>query len=285
MWSSGFIGSELGTRVAPTDTLLMWRFLAAAAVFGLGWLILRRPRLSWPVVRSQLLVGVLSQGVYVGSIVWSIELGVPLGTTALIAALQPLVAATVAGRLLGEHVRPHQWAGLAIGFAGVTVAVHDELSAAASAPGAAYLLPFLGMAGLLLASIAERRTQSTPPLVDALPIHVFTSAVVFTAVAVVAGRAAPPAEASFWLAVAWLIGLSTIGGYGFYWLSVRRHGVTHTSSLIYLTPPTTALWGMAMFGQVPTPMTMAGMVISLTGVLAAASQRPLSAPRRGRVGI
>jgi drug/metabolite transporter (DMT)-like permease len=283
MWSSGFIGAELGTRDATADTLLMWRFIAAAAVLGTGWVCFRRRRVRWKVVRGQILIGLLSQGVYLGAIVWAIALGVPLGTTALIAALQPLAAATVAGRVLGEHVRPRQWAGLAIGFAGVAVAVRDDLSNAAGAPAAAYLLPLVGMAGLLLASIAERRTQSTMPLADALPIQVLTSAVVFSAVAVAAGRGAPPADQGFWLAIAWVVGLSTVGGYGFYWLSVHRQGVTRTSSLIYLTPPTTALWGLLMFGQLPTPMTMMGMVISLTGVHAAATQRPLPVPRRGRV--
>jgi drug/metabolite transporter (DMT)-like permease len=285
MWSSGFIGAELGTRSATTDTLLMWRFIAAAALLGGAWLIARRRRLRWPAVREQVVVGVLSQGVYVGSIVWAIELGVPVGIAALIAALQPIAAATLAGRVLGETVQLRQWVGLAIGLVGVGFAVRDDLSAAAGTSPAAYLLPFTGMAGLLLASILQRKARAGLPLADALPIHVLTSAVLFSIFALAAGRAAPPADHAFWLAVAWVVGLSTVGGYGFYWLSVRRLGVTRTSSLIYLTPPTTALWGLAMFGQVPTPMMLAGMVISLTGVLAAATRRQLPMPRRGRVDV
>ena len=31
-WSSGFIGSRLGTEYAPADTLLAWRYLIAAAI-------------------------------------------------------------------------------------------------------------------------------------------------------------------------------------------------------------------------------------------------------------
>lgn len=283
MWSSGFIGAELGTRAATTDTLLMWRFIAAAVLVGGGWLIVRRRRLSWRSVRLQIVVGALSQGVYVGSIVWAIELGVPVGIAALIAALQPIAAATLAGRLLGESVRPRQWAGLVVGLAGVALAVRDDLSAAAGAPPAAYLLPFTGMAGLLLASILQRKARASMPLADALPIHVLTSAVLFSLVALATGRGAPPDDYAFWLAVAWVVGLSTVGGYGFYWLSIRRNGVTRTSSLLYLTPPTTALWALVMFGHVPTPMVMAGMVISLTGVLAAATQGPVPMRRHGRV--
>ena len=40
MWSSGFIGAELGTRFAPADTLLGWRYVAAALIVG-TWAALR----------------------------------------------------------------------------------------------------------------------------------------------------------------------------------------------------------------------------------------------------
>ena len=283
MWSSGFIGAELGTRAATADTLLMWRFIAAATVLGTAWLAVCRHRLTGHAVGRQIVVGALSQGVYVGSVAWAVALGIPLGTTALIAALQPIVAATVTGRLLGEHVRAREWAGLAIGFAGVTLAVKDDLSAAAGAPPAAYALPFTGMAGLLLASIVERRSVATMPVADALPIHVLTSAVLFSAIALATGRAVPPAEPSFWVAIAWLVGLSTVGAYCFYWLSVRRHGVTRTSSLIYLTPPTTGIWALLMFGQEPRLLTLAGMAISLIGVLVATVRATNQRAVRGKV--
>src|SRR5690349_6842033 len=50
MWSSGFIGAELGTRFAPAETLLGWRYVAAAVILG-AWAASRgiRPdRRTWP---------------------------------------------------------------------------------------------------------------------------------------------------------------------------------------------------------------------------------------------
>ncbi|MYU09155.1 EamA family transporter, partial [Streptomyces sp. SID8361] len=102
MWTSGFIGAELGTREATADTLLMWRFLAAAAVLGGAWLLLRRRRIPSRALAEQAAIGALSQGGYLGGIVWAVGLGVPSGTAALIAAVQPLAAGALAGRLLGE---------------------------------------------------------------------------------------------------------------------------------------------------------------------------------------
>lgn len=269
MWSSGFIGAELGTREASTDTLLMWRFLVAAALLGGGWLLLRRRRLPRRAVGEQVVIGLLAQGVYVGSVVWAVGLGVPLGTAALIAALQPLAAATLAGRLLGEAVTGRQWAGLGVGLAGVALVVQNEVAISDAAPGWAYALPFTGMAGLLAASFLERRARVPLSPVDALPVHCATSAVMFTLVATIAGRATPPPSGAFWGAVAWVVVLSTIGAYSCYLLSLRRFGVTHTSALIYLTPPTTALWAYLMFGDALTTPVSLGMAVCLGGVLTA----------------
>ena len=71
------------------------------------------------------------------------------------------------------------------------------------------------------------------------------------------------------LAAAWTLGLSTFGGYGLYWLNLRRRTVTQLSSLLYLTPPVTLLWALAMFGQPITSSTIAGLAVCLAGVLLA----------------
>ncbi|MDT0344776.1 DMT family transporter [Streptomyces litchfieldiae] len=280
MWSSGFVGAELGTRRAGADTLLMWRFLAAAVLLGGGWLLLRRTAPARRAVGEQALIGLLSQGVYLGSVVWAVGAGVPAGTAALIAAFQPLAAAALAGPLLGETVTRRQWAALGAGLAGVALVVRDDLSAAGAAPPAAYALPFAGMAGLLAASFLERRARAPLSPVDALPVHCVVSAAAFAVVATAGGHAAPPVDGAFWVAVAWTVLLSTVGGYGLYWLSLRRHGVTWTSALIYLTPPVTALWAWAMFGEAPGPPAVVGMAVSLTAVMAAQPRRTTGEPAR-----
>ncbi|AXK33032.1 DMT family transporter [Streptomyces armeniacus] len=285
MWSSGFVGAELGTRQAGADTLLMWRAVAAAVLLGSGWLLLRRRRIPLRVLAAQAVIGLLSQAVYLGSIFWAVGAGVPAGTSALIAALQPLAAGALAGPLLGETVTRRQWAGLVTGLAGATLVVADDLTAPGAAPPWAYALPFTGMAGLLAASFLERRTPRPLEPVDALPVHCLTSALAFTAIAAAAGHATPPGTGSFWLAVAWVVLLSTVGGYGFYWLSLRRSGVTRTSALIYLTPPTTAVWAYAMFGESMGTLALAGLAVSVAGVVTATLPVRERAGVRGRVPI
>lgn len=208
-------------------------------------------------------LGLLSQCGYVLGIVWSVDLGVPTGTVALIAALQPVVVA-VLGR---ECVSRTQWAGLGAGLLGVALVVAGDLGNGGTAPVLAYALPVLAMLSLVAATFAERRLGSELPLADSLLVQCGASAIVFSAAAYLLDAAAPPASGSFWFAVGWVVLLSTFGGYGFYWLNVRRGSPTRVSTLMYLTPPTTMVLGWLIFGEPLTVAGSAGLVVCVAAVL------------------
>ncbi|ROZ85488.1 DMT family transporter [Gordonia sp. OPL2] len=273
-WSSGFIGAKLGASDASILTVLMWRFLVIAAVLaGVVAVVWRRwsmPRMSRSQWTIQAIVGALSQAGYTVTVYWAIELGVSTGTTALIDGVQPLVVAALAGPILGAATHGRQWWGLLVGAAGVVVVSWtDATSSTASAPWWAYLVPLLGMASLVTATFLERRVTVVIPPILTLAIHCGTSAVVFSAAAVVAGSAVPPMQGGFWIAIAWLTVLSTVGGYGLYWALLRRVGVTSVNSLMFLMPPVTAVWGTAVYGE-PFTWTTAlglGMAIGATWVV------------------
>jgi drug/metabolite transporter (DMT)-like permease len=268
-WSSGFIGAGLGAGSAPAVTLLLWRFLPLAAVLGLASLTVTRR--AWRgatrgELARQVLVGALSQSGYLLTVYYAIQLGVSTGTTALIDGTQPLVAGALAGPLLGTRVSRTQWAGLALGVTGVAVVTSADAGAAEGVPGWAYLVPFLGMLCLVAATILDRRSPSQVPPSVAMTVHVGTSAVVFGALAAATGTAAPPSATSFWVAVAWLVVLPTFGGYGLYWLLLRRSGVTRVNTLMFLMAPVTAVWGALMFGEPFGVQTGAGLALGLTAV-------------------
>jgi len=259
MWSSGFVGATLGTRAAAADTLLAWRYLAAAVLL-LGLVGLRSLRLSGPAWGRQVALGGLIQCGYLGGIVTGVGLGVPAGTAALVAALQPLVVATAAGPLLGERTTRRQRHGLALGLVGVTLVVAGDLTGG-GAPAWAYLLPVGGMLALSGGTLLERHWNPREPLLDALAAQTTVAAVLFISAAALAGHLRPPADPSFWWAVAWVVVLSTFGGYGTYLAVLRRYGATRVSTLLYLTPPTTAIWALVMFGEQPRPLALGGFVI------------------------
>ncbi|MFD5702661.1 DMT family transporter [Streptomyces lasiicapitis] len=269
-WSSGFIGAKLGAGSADAVTVLMWRFLPLAAVLVL--LAATVGRASWRGLTArdlgrQAVVGALSQSGYLLTVYHAIQLGVSSGTTALIDGTQPLVAGALAGPLLGQYVSRTQWVGLALGLTGVAVVTAGDAAAGTGAPWWAYLVPFLGMLSLVAATFLDRRTHTPVAPLAAMTVHCVTSAVVFSVLALALGAATPVAETSFWAAVGWLVVLSTFGGYGLYWLILRRGGVTRVNTLMFLMAPVTALWGAAMFGEPFGPQTVLGLAIGLGAVV------------------
>lgn len=264
MWSSGFIGAELGTRFAPADTLLGWRYVAAASIVA-TWAFARgiRPdRRTWPRLS---LLGLLCQCLYLGGVVTGVGLGVPPGTAALVAALQPLVVAVVAAPLLGETTSTPQRVGLVLGVVGVALVVAGDLGAGA-APPLGYVLVVGGMLSLSAGTLLERRLRLPVPLLESLTVQTLTAAAFFVAVMTLDGHLRPPADPRFWWSVVWVVALSTFGGYGSYLLVLRRSGATRVSTLLFLTPPTTALWAFAMFGTRPALLALPGAAVCALAV-------------------
>ena len=258
MWSSGFIGAELGTRYAPADTLLAWRYLVAGSVLA-GLALMRGTRMPRAGLLRHGALGLLCQALYLGGVVTGVGLGVPPGTAALIAALQPLVVSALASRLLREASTGRQRWGLVIGIGGVALVVSNDVGAGASP--ITYFLPFGGMLALSVGTVLERRWRTQEPVLDSLTVQTVAAAGFFVAMAAGAGHLAPPADPNFWFAVAWVVVLSGFGGYGFYFVVLRQRGPTRVSTLLYLTPPTTTLWALVMFGQPVTGATLAGFLV------------------------
>jgi drug/metabolite transporter (DMT)-like permease len=268
-WSSGFIGAKLGAADADVATVLMWRFLPLAALLAVpAWWLTRR-RGTKPTRRAlsrQVAIGLLSQSGYLLTVYWAIALGVNTGTTALIDGIQPLVAAALIGPVLGAAVSGRQWCGLVLGSVGVAIVTLADAGTNATAPAWSYAVPVLGMLSLVAATFVERREPGGVSPFTALAIHCSTSAVVFTVIAVATGQAVVPTDASFWWAIAWLVALPTFGGYGLYWVLLRRIGVTRVNTLMFLMAPVTGVWGALAFGESFTLTTALGMGVGVVAV-------------------
>lgn len=272
-WSSGFIGARLAADTPSVFLVLFWRFcLLSVALAPLLVSLARRRRLSLRSVVLQAVLGAFAMFGYLALGIEAIAQGVPAGTAALISALQPLMTAVLAGRLLDERVSRWQWIGILMGLVGVSLAVGGGIG---DAPLWAYGLSLASAASLVLATLLAKPRPDKTPLLPSLGIQSIVSAILFAPLAALDGGLAPDLDAGFVAAVAWFILFSTIGGYGLYWLCLQRSTATRVGSLIYLTPPVTMLWAWLMFGEPITLAAILGLAICLLGVLIARPSQPV----------
>ncbi|GAB2480371.1 DMT family transporter [Jatrophihabitans fulvus] len=274
-WSSGFVGAELTARSGASPlTVLGWRFVLLAVLLVTVCAVTRTSLRSFAAWRRQGLLALLCQAGYLVLVFEGVSQGVHGGTAALIAALQPLLVATVAGRLLGERSNRVMWAGTVLGLVGVAVVVSGDLGTHGASVWA-FALPLLGMLSLSSGTVLTRRMRPTESLLQSLTVQAVVTAGIVMAVAALAGHAAPPRQLDQWAAVVWLIVLASLGGYLLYVVVTRTLGATTVSTLLYLTPPTTMLWVFVMFGEPVTPAGLVGLAITGLGVaVVLRGQRP-----------
>ncbi|MGA1082981.1 MAG: EamA family transporter, partial [Burkholderiaceae bacterium] len=67
-------------------------------------------------------------------------------------------------------------------------------------------------------------------------------------------------------ALLWSIVALSIGAISLLFIMIREGAATKVTSLLYLTPPTTAVMAYFLFDEPMTGLTMAGIVITMAGV-------------------
>jgi drug/metabolite transporter (DMT)-like permease len=265
LWSTGFLGAKLGLPYAAPLAFLFVRYLLVITLMAGLALLLRAP---WPRDgRTWLHIGIsglLVHALYLGGVFVAIGAGLPAGVTSLVVGLQPLLTATVAGRLLGETVLPRQWLGLLLGFVGVTLVVSNKLGAGFALDA---LWPALAaLLGITAGTLYQKRfcphfDWRTGSVAQFLPTALVTGVIVF---AFDDFRIDWTGE--FIFALGWLVLVLSIGAISLLNWLIRHGSAVNVASLFYLTPPTTALLAWLLFGETLTGVALAGMALAVWGV-------------------
>jgi drug/metabolite transporter (DMT)-like permease len=265
LWSTGFLGAKLGLPHAAPLAFLLVRYLAVIVLMTFIALASRAP---WPRGESRWrhigISGLLLHAFYLGGVFVAISLGLPAGITALVVGMQPLLTATVAGRLLGETVLPRQWAGLALGFVGVSLVLSNKLGGGF---GVEALVPaIVALLSITAGTLYQKKfcphfDWRSGAVAQFLPSAVVTGLVVF---ATDGFRIDWTGE--FVFALAWLVLVLSIGAISLLNWLIRHGSAVNVASLFYLTPPTTALLAWLFFGESLTGLALLGMALAVWGV-------------------
>ena len=266
LWSSGFIGAKLGLPYAEPLTFLSLRF-ACVLVIMLPFALMART--SWPATANDTLhiaiTGVLIHGGYLGGVFSAIHHGMSAGVAALIVGMQPLLTASIAGRMLGERVTSLQWTGLALGLAGVTLVVWQKMSLQGLTAGS-LLLAFIALFSITFGTLYQKRHC---PSFDARSGSViqFTAALtLLLPLALVTESMRIEWTGEFLFALGWLVLILSVGAISLLFRLIARGAATRVSSLFYLTPAVTALMAYLIFGEKLSAPALAGMAAAIAGV-------------------
>lgn len=265
LWASGFPVTRLGLEYSGPFTILWVRSVLIVTLAGAYVLVARVP---WPGPREIAhiaFVGVMLQCLYLGSMFMALRGGVSQGVAALIAGMQPLLTAAVVGFTLGESVRPRQWAGFLLGFAGLAIVVSERIGVGT---GTATGFFFAGLTPIFItaASLYQKKFCAHSDLRIVLVVQQAAAGICNFLIAMAMGTSHViwgPEIVFVWIYLT--IGLS-IGATNLYYLMLRHGEASRVSSLFYLTPPTAVVFGWLTFGETMAPLALAGFAVSVAGV-------------------
>ena len=269
IWSTGFIVAKFGLPYAPPLTFLSLRFIGVL-IFLLPLVVLLRA--PWPVGsrRHIAVAGVLVQAGYLTGVWCAIKLGMPAGLSALIVGMQPILTAACAP-LIGEKVRPRQWLGLLFGLAGVALVVAAKISLVGlSALSIGFCL--IALCSITAGTMYQKRFCPHFDLRTGTIIQFSSTVLVLLPLAVLFESFSLPLTTVAWTprfvgALLWSVMALSIGAIFLLFKLLRRSDATQVTSLLYLTPPTTAVMAWIMFGEVFNLVGMLGMAVAVIGVI------------------
>ena len=268
LWSTGFIAAKYGLPYAPPLSFLILRCLGAVLILLPLVLATRAP---WPRGRilHVALAGLLLQAGYLGGVWSAIKIGMPAGLSALVVGMQPILTA-FAAPLVGERVTPRQWLGLLLGLSGVALVVYAKLSLNGLAP-AAVALCVLALLSITAGTLYQKRFCPQFDMRTGTVIQFSASALLLLPLAVVFEDFTPAMSNIHWNihfagALLWSILALSIGAIFLLFRLISRNDATRVTSLLYLTPPTTAVMAWLMFGESLGPAGLAGMAVAVAGV-------------------
>jgi drug/metabolite transporter (DMT)-like permease len=264
LWASGFIGAKLGLPYAEPMTFLAVRMGAVVALLGVIILITRP---SWPSrmgVLHSAVTGLLVHGAYLGGVFEAMHHRLPAGYAALVVSLQPVLTSTLANRLLGERVTPRQWAGLALGLAGVYLVVHGRTEG--DAPPVAWAAATLGLVGMTIGTLYQKRFGSGIEWRTGFLVQYAASGSLFALLALLFENMRVQWTGEFLFAIGWLVFVLSFGAIWLLYFLIRHNAATRVVSLFYLTPPFTALMAWLLFDERLVPLALLGMAVCAAGV-------------------
>lgn len=271
LWSTGWIVAKYASLHGDPLTFLAARHGFSILVFSGLCLITRA---AWPEDRKAVLRAVFSgmflHGFYLAALWWAIGQGVPAGISGIIAALQPLLTAMAAPFLIGERLRPIQRAGLALGFAGIMLAISPKLleldAQNLRLAGLPLLINLIGMVSVTYGTLYQKKHLQHGDIRSIVLLQYIGAFLVTLPMALLLEDLRFDWSTTAIASMVWaVLGLS-MGAVSLLFYLIRRGQVSRAASLIYLVPPAVAIEAYLVFDEPLTLPMIVGTLIVVAGV-------------------
>ncbi|QEA38329.1 DMT family transporter [Pistricoccus aurantiacus] len=287
LFSTGFIAARFGTQDAEPFTLLLTRSLVVLPVLGLILVALRKPR-QWGDGKARLTqmgIGMLLHGAYLGGVFAAVEAGLPAGLTALLVSLHPLVTAALSLPLFGVRLNIKQWAGLVCGAIGVSLVLGagllgEDINTTSEWPLIGLVWCLVALLGMSSSTLWQKRAGGRLGMVEGLIFQYLGAALVFIVAAGLVGSFEFDPTPRLLLTLAWLVIAISVGAIWLLMLMLERGEAHQVARMFFLVPPCAALMAWLLFDEQWSPLMVVGAALVVGGLVL---DRPKARPARSPI--
>lgn len=267
IFSTGFVGARLAMPYSEPATFLALRFaITLVPLVIIAWWA----KAVWPGAKTfawLLLIGAMLHGLYLWSVFWVIDQGMPAGVSAVVIGLQPVTTALLAGAFLGETVTLQHRIGLAAGFLGVVMVLWPGFDWTSG--GITLITITMATFGMLMLSgstVLQKALGQNVDVRTATAVQYIGALVPVSALAFLTETREIDWTGEMIFAMAWaVVVLSIVAIYLLMWL-IKRGSVAQVAGYFYLIPAFATLFAWLLFGESLSLFQLAGMVLCATAV-------------------
>lgn len=265
LWSSAFITSKPITVDASPFAALCFRFTFVTIGFALFSLITNQKLFTdFNKILKAMISGILFHGLYLGGVFYSISKGFPVGITALIVCLQPILTAILAGPLLNEVVTWRQWIGIILGFLGTLIVLGFD--GGKELPVVGIVASFIALAAVTAGTLWQKKLSEDLPLSVSNTYQAFSASCFHLIVALALGDWFINFTLGFVLSMGWQILAVSFGAFTILMFLIKNDSASKTATLFFLVPPVSVFMAWIFINENITIADFIGLLIATLGV-------------------
>ncbi|MBL6862053.1 MAG: DMT family transporter [Pelagibacterales bacterium] len=265
LWSSAFITSKPITVDASPFAALCFRFTFVTIGFALFSIITNQKLFTdFNKILKAMISGILFHGLYLGGVFYSISKGFPVGITALIVCLQPILTAILAGPLLNEVVTWRQWIGIILGFLGTLIVLGFD--GGKELPVVGIAASFIALAAVTAGTLWQKTLSEDLPLSVSNTYQAFSASCFHLIVALALGNWFINLTLGFVLSMGWQILAVSFGAFTILMYLIKNDSASKTATLFFLVPPVSVFMAWIFINENITIADFIGLLIATLGV-------------------
>ena len=265
LWSSAFITSKPITVDASPFAALCFRFTFVTIGFALFSVITNQKLFTdFNKILKAMISGILFHGLYLGGVFYSISKGFPVGITALIVCLQPILTAILAGPLLNEVVTWRQWIGIILGFLGTLIVLGFD--GGKELPVVGIVASFIALAAVTAGTLWQKTLSEDLPLSVSNTYQAFSASCFHLIVALALGNWFINLTLGFVLSMGWQILAVSFGAFTILMYLIKNDSASKTATLFFLVPPVSVFMAWIFINENITIADFIGLLIATLGV-------------------